>query len=118
MMPPWMCDKLKHAINKRQWWALQSGNSSEIKYYRNVVNVEGEKCKAAYYDSKIIKSLKHVKLRNCWSAVKMISGMDTITRSNLSFNLHVHDLNNLSDNKINDNFLKPLQAPVHNSNPL
>ena len=101
-----MSDKLKRSIKKRQR-ALQSGNSSEFKYYRNVVNVERKKCKAAYYDDKI-KSLKHVKPGNWWSAVKRISGMDTITRSAPSFNLHVDDLNNLSDlqiaNKINDNF--------------
>ena len=42
----------------------------------------------------------------------MISGMDTITRSDPFFNLQVDDLNNLNDlqaaNKINDNFLEPL----------
>ena len=40
--------------------------------------------------------------------------MDTITRSDPSSNLHVDDFNNLSDlqiaNRINDNFLEPLQA--------
>ena len=59
---PWMSDKLKRSIKKRQR-ALQSGNRSEFKYYRNVVKVERKKCKAAYYDNKI-KSLKHVKPRN------------------------------------------------------
>ena len=73
----WMSDKLKRSIKKRQR-ALQSGNSSKFRYYRNVVNVERKKCKAAYYDNKI-KSLKHVEPRNWWSAVKKISGMDTIT---------------------------------------
>ena len=109
---PWMSDKLKRSIKKRQR-ALQSGNSSEFKYYRNVVNVERKKCKAAYYDNKI-KSLKYVKPRNWWSAVKKISGMDTITKLEPSSNLHVDDLDNLSDlqiaNKINDNFLELLQA--------
>ena len=107
-----MSDKLKRSIKKRQR-ALQSGNRSEFKYYRNVVNVERKKCKAAYYDNKI-KSLKHVKPRNWWSAVKKISEMDTITRSDPSSNLHIDDFNNLSDlqiaNRINDNFLEPLQA--------
>ena len=109
---PWMSDKLKRLIKKRQR-ALQSGNRSEFKYYRNVVNMERKKCKAAYYDNKI-KNLKHVKPRNWWSAVKKISGMDTIIGSDLLSNLHVDDLNNLSDlqvgNKINDKFLEPLQA--------
>ena len=49
---PWMSDKLKRLIKKRQR-ALQSGNRSEFKYYRNVVNMERKKCKAAYYDNKI-----------------------------------------------------------------
>ena len=109
---PWMSVKLKRSIKKRQR-ALQSGNRSEFKYYRNVVNVERKKCKVAYYDNKI-KSLKHVKPRNWWRAVKRISGMDTITRSDISSNSHVDDFKNLSDlqiaNKINDNFLEPLQA--------
>ena len=112
MKPPWMSDKLKRSIKKRQR-ALQSGNSNEFKYYRNVVNVERKKYKAAYYDNKI-KSLKHVKPRNWWSTVKEISGMDTITRSDPSSSLHLDDFNNVSDlqiaNKINDNFLEPLQA--------
>ena len=73
--------------------------------------MERKKCKAAYDNN--IKSLKPVKPRNWWSAVK-ISRMDTITRSDPSSNLHVNKLNNLSDlhiaNKINYNFLEPLQA--------
>ena len=48
-----------------------------------------------------------------WSAVKKISGMDTITKSDLLSNLQIDDLDNLSDievaNKINDKFLEPLQ---------
>ena len=65
---PWMSDKLKRSNKKRQR-ASQSENSSEFKYYRNIVNVKRKKCKAVYYDNKI-KSLKHVKPRNWWSAVK------------------------------------------------
>ncbi len=46
-------------------------------------------------------------------AVKKISRMDRITRSDLLSNLQIDDLNNLSDievaNKINDMFLEPLQ---------
>ena len=106
-----MSNKLKRSIKNRQR-ALQSGNSIEFKYYRNVVNMERKKCKSSYYDCKI-KNLKHVKPKNCWSAVKKISGMDTITKSDLLSNLHIDDLDNLSDievaNKINDKFLEPLQ---------
>ena len=108
---PWMSDKLKRSIKNRQR-ALQSGNSIEFKYYRNVVNMERKKCKSSYYDCKI-KNLKHVKPKNWWSAVKKISGMDTITKSDLLSNLQIDDLDNLSDievaNKINDKFLEPLQ---------
>ena len=53
------------------------------------------------------------KPKNWWSAVKKISGMDTITKSDLLSNLQIDDLDNLSDievaNKINDKFLEPLQ---------
>ena len=108
---PWMSDKLKRSIKNRQR-ALQSGNSIEFKYYRNVVNMERKKCKSSYHDCKI-KNLKHVKPKNWWSAVKKISGMDTITKSDLLCNLQIDDLYNLSDievaNKINDKFLEPLQ---------
>ena len=108
---PWMSDKHKRSI-KNQQRALQSGNSIEFKYYRNVVNTERKKCKSSYYDCKI-KNLKHVKARNWWSAVKKISGMDTITKSDLLSILQIDDLDNLSDievaNKINDKFLEPLQ---------
>ena len=66
--------------------------------------------KASYCDK--IKNLKHVEPRNWWNAVKTISGMNTITRPNLLFN--IDDLSNLSDlqvaNKINGKFLEPLQA--------
>ena len=65
-----------------------------------------------YYDCKN-KNLKHVKPKNWWSAVKKISGMDTITKSDLLSNLQIDDLDNLSNsevaNKINDKFLEPLQ---------
>jgi hypothetical protein len=44
---PWMSDKLKRSIKNRQR-ALQSGNSIELKYYRNVVNMERKKCKSSY----------------------------------------------------------------------
>jgi hypothetical protein len=44
---PWMSDKLKRSIKNRQR-ALQSGNSIEFKYYRNVVNMERKKCKSSY----------------------------------------------------------------------
>ena len=108
---PWMSDKLKRSIKNRQR-ALQSWNSIEFKYYRNVVSMERKKCKSSYYDCKI-KNLKHVKPKNWWSAVKKISGMDTITKSDLLSNLQIEDLDNLSDievaNKINDKFLEPLQ---------
>ena len=44
---------------------------------------------------------------------RSISGMNTVTRSDLLSHLHVDDLNNLSDlqvtNKFNDKFLDPLQ---------
>ena len=43
---PWMSDKLKRSIKNRQR-ALQSGNSIEFKYYRNVVNMEQKKCKSS-----------------------------------------------------------------------
>ena len=108
---PWMSDKLKRSIKNRQR-ALQSGNSIEFRYYRNVVNMERKKCKSSYYDCKM-KNLKHVKPKNWWSAVKKISGMDTITKSDLLSNLQIDDLDNLSDievaKKINDKFLEPLQ---------
>ena len=46
---------------------------------------------------------------NWWSAVKKISGMDTITKSDLLSNLQIDDIDNLSDikvaNKIIDKFL-------------
>ncbi len=47
--------------------------------------------------------------RNWWSAVKKISGMDTIIRSDLLSNLQIDDLDIEVVNKINDTFLEPLQ---------
>ena len=70
---PWMSDKLKRSIKIRQR-ALQSGNSIEFKYYRNVVNIEQKRFE---------QNLKYVKPRNWWSSVKKISGMDTFNISDV-----------------------------------
>ncbi|CAB4039126.1 Hypothetical predicted protein, partial [Paramuricea clavata] len=49
---PWMSVTLKKLIHQRQIAFHKNKNSLSYKFYRNAVNKERKRCKAAYYASK------------------------------------------------------------------
>ena len=58
---PWITTKLKGLIRKRQK-ALNNGNQTVFKYYRNKVNWERKKCRQTYFHEKI-KALNTLSLK-------------------------------------------------------
>ncbi|CAB4006463.1 Hypothetical predicted protein, partial [Paramuricea clavata] len=108
---PWMTTKLKGLIRKRQK-ALNNGNQTVFKYYRNKVNLERKKCRQTYFHEKI-KSLKYTKPKDWWRAVKNISGMDPTLKPDILSCLQIEEFQQLDKfeiaNQINDSFLEPLQ---------
>ena len=108
---PWMTTKLRGLIKKRQK-ALNNGNQTIFKYYRNKVNLERKKCRQTYFHEKI-KSLKYTKPKDWWRAVKKISGMDPTLKPDILSCLQIEEFQQLDKfviaNQINDSFLEPLQ---------
>lgn len=112
--PPWLTQKFRLLIKKRQS-ALHSNHSLMYKYYRNAVNRERKKCKAKFYQGKV-KELKNNNPKQWWNQIKRISGMSKPSHSPI-----INDLNNLQPanesplslqdhaNAINCAFLKPME---------
>ena len=108
---PWMTEKLKSNIRKRQK-SLKKGNQDAFKYYRNQVNRERKRCRQVYYRNKV-ENLKHTKPNDWWSAVKKICGMSPLYKPELRLNLQIEMFDNMNGheiaNTINKMFLEPLK---------
>ena len=109
---PWMSQKLKSLIRKRQKTFCKNGPDSHLfKFYRNAVNRERKLCKAKYYDSKI-QQMKGEHPKVWWKEVKRISGMSS--RSvDLLCKIKINELEGLPSAKIasaiNKAFLEQLE---------
>ena len=108
---PWMNDRLKLLIKKRQQAFVTYGSKSIIfKQYRNLVNRERKSCRAKYYKLNIDR-LKEYNPKHWWNEVKRISNFsnkqDPISLTN------VETFSNLTQieqaNEINKAFLGPLE---------
>jgi len=108
---PWMTQKIKTLIQKRQKAFCNDGkNSITYKYYRNAVNRERKAIKSQYYKSNI-QDLKGEKPSSWWKEVKRLSGM-TNNKGDTLNHLNVHELEDLSleekANAINTALLQPM----------
>ena len=108
---PWMNNKLKSLIKKRQQAFITHGSKSTMfKQYRNLVNRERKLCRAKYYELNIHK-LKEKNPKKWWSEVKRVSNFST-KREPISLN-NVEAFSNLTQmeraDKINAAFLEPLE---------
>ena len=108
---PWMNDRLKLLIKKRQQAFVTYGSKSIIfKQYRNLVNRKQKSCRAKYYKLNIDR-LKEHNPKHWWNEVKRISNFsnkqDPISLTN------VETFSNLTHieqaNEINKAFLGPLE---------
>ena len=108
---PWMNDRLKLLIKKRQQAFVTYGSKSLIfKQYRNLVNREQKSCRAKYYKLNFDR-LKEYNPKHWWNEVKRISNFsnkqDPISLTN------VETFSNLTQieeaNEINKAFLGPLE---------
>ena len=109
---PWMSVKLKNLIHQRQIaFHKKKTNSLSYKFYRNAVNKERKRCKAAYYASKV-KDLKGVNQRKWWDEISKLSGSKK-KNSNLQCSLNIPEYNDKTNpeiaNAINEALLDPLQ---------
>ena len=101
---PWMTQKLKSLILKRQKaFNTQGSESASFKYYRNLVNRVRKRCRSDYYESKI----QHLK----GEQPKRLSGMKAQT-SDLVNQVDIDGFSELSPkeqaDQINAAFLDPL----------
>ena len=72
---PWMTDKLKAFIKKRQEAFFSYGPKSNcFKYYRNIVNRERKACKSKYYMTQVHSEEKE-NPKAWWSEIKRLGGM-------------------------------------------
>jgi hypothetical protein len=100
---PWVTDKFRSFIKKRQFYFL-SGNNSMYCFYRNKVNRMRKQLKSQYV-SKTMSSLKHSNPKNWWQKIKSLSGSN-VKCDNLLSLAHSScngDVNSLAD-IVNDHF--------------
>ncbi len=72
---PWMTDKIKAWIRKRQLCMTKNGkNSPSFKFWRNKVAYSIRECKESYYKTKV-KNLKATNASKWWKEIKNLSGM-------------------------------------------
>ena len=72
---PWMTDKIKTWIRKRQSCLAKYGkDSSSFKYWRNKVACYIKECKQLYYKSRV-SNLKTTNANKWWKEIKNLSGM-------------------------------------------
>ena len=108
--PPWLNDKLKNLIKRRQC-ALAKRNMDTFRMLRNCVNRERKICRAKYYEAKV-SHLRECKPSVWWKEVKKLSGMSPAseTRDNTSKLLrHLGFSPGVLANYINLAFLTPMQ---------
>ena len=108
---PWMNDRLKLLIKKRQQAFVTCGSKSIIfKQYRNLVNRERKSCRAKYYKRNIDR-LKEYSPKHWWNEVKRISNFSN--KQDLISLKNVETFSNLTKieqaNEINKAFLGPLK---------
>ena len=113
---PWMTEKLKSNIRKRQK-SLKKGNQDAFKYYRNQVNREPRKCRQVYYRNKV-ENLKHTKPKDWWSAVKKICGMSPLYKPEFRLNLQIEMFDNMNGHEIANTVNKMFLEPLNDFQPL
>ncbi len=110
---PWMTDKLKAFIRKRQetFFSYVYGPKSNcFKYYRNIVNRERKACKSKYYMTQVHSEEKE-NPKAWWSEIKRLGGMKSMNSSLINL-INIAGLEDISEheleNRINTAFLEPL----------
>ena len=108
---PWMTDKLKTFIKKRQEAFFSYGPKSNcFKYYRNIVNRERKACKSKYYTTQVHSKEKD-NPKAWWSEIKRLGGMKSMNSSLINL-INIAGLEDISEqelaNRINTAFLEPL----------
>ena len=109
---PWMTDKLKSLIEKRQTYGFftYGPKSNWLKYYRNIVNRERKKCKSKYYMTHVYNTEKG-NPKALWNEIKRLGGMKS-TNSSIIHQINIDGLEDISEhelaNRINTTFLEPL----------
>ena len=72
---PWMTNKIKTWIRKRQLCMAKYGkDSSSFKFWRNKVASSIKECKKSYYKSRV-SNLKNTNANKWWREIKNLSGM-------------------------------------------
>ena len=108
---PWMTQRVKDLILKRQKVSTMHGpESTQFKYFRNVVNRERKACRARYYESKVQQGEN---TKKWWDEVKRLSGAKS-RNGDLVNLINVEQFSTLSGpdqaNAINSAFLEPLEV--------
>ena len=110
---PWMTQIVKPLILKRQkTFTMHGPESTQFKYFRNLVNRERKTCRARYYESKV-QQLKGENPKKWWNKVKRLSGAKS-RNGDLVNLINVEQFSSLSGpdqaNAINSAFLEPLEV--------
>ena len=108
---PWMNERLKSLIMKRQKAFRAYGpDSAQFKHFRNLVNRERKTCRGKYYESKI-RHLKGENPKRWWDESKRLCGLKT-SHSVLASQINIEGLSELPfkerANAINSALLEPL----------
>ncbi len=108
---PWMTDKLKAFIKKRQEAFFSYGPKSNcFKYHRNIVNRERKACKSKYCMTQVHSEEKE-NPKAWWSEIKRLGGMKSMNSSLINL-INIAGLEDISEhelaNRINTAFLEPL----------
>ena len=108
---PWMNESLKSLIMKRQKaFCAHCPNSTQFKYFRNLVNRQRKICIGKYYESKI-QHLKGENPKRWWDETKRLCGLKT-SHSDLASQINIEGFSELpfkeQANAINAALLKPL----------
>ena len=110
---PWMAQRVKALILKRQKaFTMHGPESTQFKYFRNLVNRERKACRACYYESKV-QQLKGENPKKWWDEVKRLSGAKS-RNGDLDNLISVEQFSSLfgpdQANAINSAFLEPLEV--------
>lgn len=82
--PPWLNDKLKNLIKRRQC-ALAKGNMDTFRILKNCVNRERKICRAKYHKAKV-SHLRECKPSVWWKEVKKLSGLSPASETRANTN--------------------------------
>ena len=108
-----MTQRVKALILKRQKaFTIHGPESTQFKYFRNLVNRERKACRARYYESKV-QQLKGENPNKWWDEVKLLSGAKS-RNGDLVDLINIEQFSSLSGpdqaNAINSAFLEPLEV--------